>query len=211
LTAPSGYFATRFRPDPQRERVWRHIAAYLTRWIDPAASVLDVGAGHCSFVNAVQAGRRVAVDIHDPAPFAAPGVETLVARANELDGLEDTSFDVVFASNLLEHLERTEIVEALAEFKRILRPDGTLILIQPNFRLCANEYFDDYTHVTPLSDRSLVDLLGATGFLMLAVEPRFLPLTLRSRGARLAFLVPSYLRSPWRPCAKQMLVVCRAA
>jgi SAM-dependent methyltransferase len=191
--------------------VWQQIARYLSRWIDPASAVLDVGAGYCSFVNAVRADRRVAVDIRDPTPFARPGVECLTAPATDLDALADDTFDVVFASNLLEHLERVEIAGALAEFRRVLRPDGRLILIQPNFRLSASEYFDDYTHLTPLSDRSLVDLLAVNGFDAFVVQPRFLPLTLRSQGARLSFLVPFYLRSPWRPRAKQMLVVSRIA
>lgn len=117
------------------------------------------------------------------------------------------SFDVVFASNLLEHLSREEIRAALSEFHRVLRPDGRLILVQPNYRLRPGEYFDDYTHLTPLSDRSLVDLLRVARFEPVRVEPRFLPLTLRARGGGLAFLVPFYLRLPWRPLAGQMLIV----
>jgi hypothetical protein len=42
-----------------------------------------------------------------------------------------------------------------------------------------------------------------------AVFPRFLPLTLKSRGAGLTFLVPWYLRSPVKPMAGQMLLVAR--
>jgi protein phosphatase len=79
--------------------------------------------------------------------------------------------------------------------------------MQPNFRLCAKEYFDDYTHLTPLSDRSLGDLLTVAGFRVVHAEPRFLPLTLKGRGGNLTFLMPWYLRSPWRPLAGQMLFV----
>jgi len=167
-----------------------------------------VGAGYCSFVNAVRARRRVAVDLHDELErHAAPGVECVRASATDMRGLETRSFDVVFASNLLEHLSREDIKAALAEFHRLLADDGRLILVQPNYRLRPGEYFDDYTHITPLSDRSLVDLLQVAGFAPVRVEPRFLPLTLRSQGARLSFLIPLYLKLPWRPLAGQMLVV----
>ena len=37
--------------------------------------------------------------------------------------------------------------------------------------------------------------------------PRFLPLTVKSRMGGLTFLVPFYLRSPWRPMAGQMFVL----
>ena len=204
------YLRSRFTADPRRDAVWQRVVPYLSRWWDDGSAVLDVGAGYCSFINAVRAARRVAVDIHDELErHATPGVECVRASATDLGPIGTRSFDVVFASNLLEHLSREDIRAALAEFRRVLRPGGRLILVQPNFRLRPGEYFDDYTHLTPLSDRSLSDLLTVAGFEVVRVEPRFLPLTVRSRGGGLAFLVPLYLRLPWRPLAGQMLVVAR--
>jgi ubiquinone/menaquinone biosynthesis C-methylase UbiE len=184
---------------------------YLSRWWQEDDAILDVGAGYCSFINAVQARRRVAVDIHgELAQYAAPGVECVAASATDMRELATGTFDVVFASNLLEHLTREEISEALGEFRRVLRDEGRLLLVQPNFRLRPGEYFDDYTHITPLSDRSLCDLLRVAGFSIVRAEPRFLPLTVRSRAGGLSFLIPIYLRLPWRPMAGQMLVVARS-
>jgi SAM-dependent methyltransferase len=204
----SRYFETRFQHDQRRDRVWRRIASHLgRRWTEDAA-ILDVGAGYCSFINNVNGARRLAVDLHaDLERFAAPGVETRRLSATDLGPLEDASFDVVFASNLLEHLTREEIDKALAEFHRVLRPGGQVILLQPNYRLAYKEYWDDFTHVTPLSDRSLSDLLVAAGFELEDVRPRFLPFTLKGAGGSLWFLVPLYLRLPIRPLAKQMLIV----
>jgi ubiquinone/menaquinone biosynthesis C-methylase UbiE len=185
---------------------------YLSRWWRDDDAILDVGAGYCSFINAVTARRRVAVDIHDELQqYAEPGVECVRASATDMGELETGSFDVVFASNLLEHLTREDIGAALGEFQRVLADDGRLLLVQPNFRLRPGEYFDDYTHITPLSDRSLSDLLRVAGFSIVRTEPRFLPLTVRSRAGGLSFLVPFYLRLPWRPMAGQMLVVARSA
>jgi SAM-dependent methyltransferase len=207
------YLESRFTPDARRNTVWVHIVTYLQRWWNPeTAAILDVGAGYCTFVNNARGARRVAVDVHSRLrEHAAPGVETVQASASDLDLFPTGTFDVVFASNLLEHLTRDHIRRALEEFRRVLRPGGRLILIQPNFRLCAKEYFDDYTHVTPLSDRSLGDLLTVAGFRVIHTEPRFLPLTLKSRGGNLAFLIPLYLRLPWRPLAGQMLLVAEPA
>jgi SAM-dependent methyltransferase len=212
LTDQRAYLGSRFAPDRRREAVWRHVVPYLSRWWGDEDAVLDVGAGYCSFINAVSAARRVAVDIHDELEtYAAPGVECVRASASAMQVLDTGTFDVVFASNLLEHLSREDIRAALSEFQRVLRPGGRLILVQPNFRLRPGEYFDDYTHLTPISDRSLADLLTVTGFEIIRLEARFLPLTLRSRGGDLAFLVPLYLRLPWRPLAGQMLAVARRA
>jgi hypothetical protein len=63
--------------------------------------------------------------------------------------------------------------------------------------------------VSVWTDQSLGDFLRARGWTLEAVLPRFLPLILKSRGARLTFLVPCYLRSPVKPLAGQMLVVAR--
>ncbi|MEO5842888.1 MAG: class I SAM-dependent methyltransferase [Acidimicrobiales bacterium] len=202
------YFATRFTPDPRRRAVWRHIATYLQRWISPAADVLELGAGYCDFSNVVSAGSRTAVDVEPSfAKFADAGVVTAVGPCTDLSSFADASFDVVFASNLFEHLERGALLTTLGEIRRVLRSGGRLILVQPNFRLRPHEYFDDYTHVAVFTDRSLPDMLQANGFAREHVEARFLPLTLKSRLSFGHRLVPLYLRLPWRPLAGQMLVI----
>ena len=95
----------------------------------------------------------------------------------------------------------------LAEAARVLRPGGRLILLQPNFRLNPGSYFDDYTHVAIYTDRSLPDYLVSQGWRIVRKYPRFLPLTMKSKGSALTFLVPWYLRSPVKPLAGQMLVI----
>ena len=138
---------------------------------------------------------------------AGPGVTPEVGDCSDLRRFEDGSFDVVFASNLLEHLDRDLASRLLAESMRVLRPGGRLILMQPNFRLNPGRYFDDFTHVAIYTDASLADFLAAEGWTIETVLARFLPLTLKSRGSGLSFLVPWYLRSPVKPLAGQMLVV----
>lgn len=203
-----GYFETRLDENPNRDKVWQHICAYLTRWISPDAEVLELGAGWCDFANNVQARRVVAMDIDMTVKrAAAESVTAVVGDCTDLSGFGDDSFDVVFASNLLEHLERPAASLLLAGARRVLRPGGRLILVQPNFRLNPGGYFDDFTHVAIYTDRSIHDYLVAEGWDVPHLEPRFLPLTMKSRASGLTFLVPWYLRSPVRPLAGQMLVV----
>jgi SAM-dependent methyltransferase len=188
--------------------VWRHVTAYLQRWIGPTADVLELGAGYCDFSNTVAAGTRTAVDVEPGfVAFADAGVATVVGSCTDLSSFTDASFDVVFASNLFEHLDRGALLATLGEIRRVLRGGGRLILVQPNFRLRPHEYFDDYTHVAVFTDRSLPDMLEANGFTREHVDARFLPLTLKSRLSFGHRLVPLYLRLPWRPLAGQMLVI----
>lgn len=207
---PSAYYATRYTSDPNRGRVWGHVTRFLSRWIPAEAEVLELGAGYCDFSNAIAARHRVAMDIDNAvSAHAGPGVQAEVGDCSDLRRFESGSFDAVFASNLLEHLPMTTVVAMLKEIRRVLRPTGRLVLMQPNFRLRPREYFDDYTHVTVFSDRSLPDLLRAEGYEVIDVMPRFLPQSMKSRFAWASSLVPFYLRSPVKPLAGQMLVVAQ--
>src|SRR4051794_25491461 len=58
-----GYFETRLAQDANRAKVWKHLCAYLGRWIRPDAEVLELGAGWCDFSNNVTAKRVVAMDL----------------------------------------------------------------------------------------------------------------------------------------------------
>lgn len=208
----AGYFETRLAPTESRSAVWRHICRHLTRWIAPSSDVLELGAGWCDFANMVDARSVTAMDIDAVVERAAADhVRAVVGDCTDLSRFEDDSFDVVFASNLLEHLDQATAGRLLAESRRVLRRGGRLILLQPNFRLNPGRYFDDFTHVAIYTDQSLSDFLRSEGWETEHVAARYLPLTMKSRGAGLTFLVPWYLRSPVKPLAGQMLVVARAA
>jgi SAM-dependent methyltransferase len=205
---PGSYFETRYTPDPHRRAVWAYVVRYLEPWIPANGRLLELGAGYCDFSNSASAARRVAMDAAPSVvDHVEPGVEPEVGDCTDLGRFGDETFDVVFASNLLEHLTREQCTRLLHEARRVLVPGGRLILVQPNFRLRPGEYFDDYTHVQIFTDRSLPDLLVAEGYVIRRVEPRFLPLTMKSRFSALTFLVPLYLRSPVKPMAGQMLLV----
>ena len=95
---------------------------------------------------------------------------------------------------------------------RLLKAEGRLIVIQPNFRYASKQYFDDYTHRSTFTHVSLANLLRSKGLRMLRVEPRFLPYSMReSRLPVKPWLVRAYLRSPIRPLAGQMLLVAEKA
>ena len=204
------YYRTRFTALEARDRAWPVICQHLQRYVDADGVVLDLGAGYCSFINHISAQERHALDANpDLATRAAAGVHAHVGSCDDLSRFADAYFNVVFASNLLEHLTRAELDRTLAEIVRVLRPGGRLVLIQPNFRYCSREYFDDYTHQLVFSHVSLADLIDGSGFEIEDVRPRFLPLTFKSRLPSWRWLVYLYLRMPFRPFGKQMLIVGR--
>jgi cyclopropane fatty-acyl-phospholipid synthase-like methyltransferase len=213
--APAGqgaYHAVHLPEDPARGIVWRVIAEHLAPYIAPDARVLEIGAGYCDWINAVRAERRVAVDLWPGfARYCAASVEARVLDAStDLPSLGASAFDVVLASNVLEHFAPDAAAAMIADVAALLRPGGRFIVVQPNFRYAWRQYFDDYTHRAVFTDVSLPNLLRAQGFHIEVVRPRFLPYSMRR--ARLpirAWMVRAYLRSPIKPGAGQMLVIGR--
>jgi SAM-dependent methyltransferase len=206
------YHAAHLTPDPARAAVWGAIAAHLAPWIPHEAHVLEIGAGYCDWINQVQAARRVAVDVWpDVSRHAGPGVEALALdAASGLSALGDAAFHAVLASNVLEHFDPDTAAQVVADVRRLLKPGGRFVIVQPNFRYAWRRYFDDYTHRAIFTDVSLPALLRSRGYEVERVQARFLPYSMRGAGplAR-RWLVRAYLRSPVKPLAGQMLVVAR--
>jgi SAM-dependent methyltransferase len=211
--AYEGYHRTRFRHSGKRDVVWQVLwERYFSALVRPDSWVLDLGAGYGHFINRVQCARRFAVDHWEGLPgHLESGVEGVVGPVSDLGFLPDASLDLVLASNLFEHLERPELLATLAAVRRKLRPTGSLVALQPNYRFAYREYFDDYTHVAVFSDRSLADLLGAQGFRVVERHPRYLPLSVESRLPVSRALVRLYLASPIKPFGKQMLLRAQPA
>lgn len=206
-----GYFASRLEEDPRRAVLWATLcSSVFQRYVPQSGSVIELGAGRADFINHIVARRRIAVDVWPGlVDHVAPGVEAHVRNATDLGFLDAGSADLVFASNFVEHLERDEFQSTLEGVDRVLRDHGRLILVQPNFRTSYKRYFDDYTHVSVWSDVSIADFLAAHEFKVERLEPRFLPLTVKSRMPVHPLLIRLYLVSPIKPLAGQMLVVAR--
>ena len=211
-TGLKGLYRSRFSGEAeQRQEIWQVLCAqFFQRWVPEDAVVLDLAAGHCEFINHIRAGRRIAVDLNpDVALHAAAGVQTHVLRSDDLAGIEGQSVDVVFVSNFFEHITREAILATLVEVRRVLRPGGRLLVLQPNVRYCARDYWQFFDHITPVDDRALCEALEATGYHVILDIPRFLPYTTKSRLPSGPALVKLYLRVPlaWRVLGAQAFLV----
>jgi len=204
----AGYHDRYFVPDVRRKILWDTLVKYeFQKHIPPHAVVLDLGAGYGHFINAVQARRRIAVDIWPGLiDHLAPGVEALITDIAQLDAVADDSVDYVFSSNCFEHVPQQKFVDCLGQLRRKMRSGATLNILQPNFKYCAREYFDDYTHVSIYTEISLVDLLVASGFEIVRCLPRFMPFSIKTGLPVWPSLIRLYLASPFKPFGKQMFI-----
>lgn len=207
----SEYYGTRYTFDVGRARVWKAIAEYLQRFVgEEADSVLDLGSGYCDFINNIKAKKKFAVDQNPVAgQYAREDVNFFASSVTNLDVFDANSIDVLFASNLLEHLDDVEMARVVKELDRVLKNGARVILMQPNYRYAYREYFDDYTHKKVYTHVSLCDYFQANGYEAIRVIPKFLPFSLKSRLPKSYFLTKLYLHLPYKPMAKQMLLVFR--
>lgn len=211
---PASVYARRFAGDEEfRRAMWRVLAGWFSRWIPREATVVEIAAGHCEFINAVTAARRIAIDLNpETRTHAAEGVEVVTGDARDITAVREHSADVVFVSNFFEHLERPAILETMKAARRMLRPGGRLLVLQPNIRFTPRDYWMFFDHVTPIDDRALCEALELCGFGIELCIPRFLPFTTKSRLPKSAALLRLYLRLPvaWRVFGGQAFVVARA-
>jgi SAM-dependent methyltransferase len=210
---PARVYARRFAGDERfRGEMWRVLAAWLSRWIPHDAVIVEIAAGHCEFINAVNGARRIAVDINpETRRHAADGVEVVVGDARELSVLSEGTADVVFVSNFFEHLERSAILDTIRAVHRILKPGARFLILQPNIRFLARDYWMFFDHVTPIDDRALCEALELCGLSIETAIARFLPFTTKGKLPKSTRLLRLYLRLPlaWRLFGGQAFIVAR--
>ncbi|MEP7291080.1 MAG: methyltransferase domain-containing protein [Chloroflexota bacterium] len=210
----SQIYQERFTPEvhDDRMKLWKVLCEYwFQRYVPAGATVLDLAAGQCEFINQIQSAQKIAVDLNeDVRHFAAPDVRVVIAWSHDMQGVADESVDVVFVSNFFEHLpSKSAFLDTLREIRRVLKRQGKLLILQPNIRFLNGEYWDFVDHYLPLTDRTLVEALGLVGMQVDEVLPRFLPYTTRSAIPQHPLLVRLYLAVPLarRLMGKQAWVV----
>lgn len=207
-------YKTRFSDRREyRTRVWKVLVHYFNQWVPTGASVLDLGAGYCEFINQIDAAKKFAMDLNpDTATHAACGVQVLTQDCSQPWPLPDNSLDVVFTSNFLEHLpDKAAVGRTLFQAGRCLKPGGRILAMGPNIKYLLGEYWDFFDHFVELTELSLGEVLISNGFEIETQLARFLPYTMSHGFQYPLWIVRAYLALPvlWPLFGKQFLVVGR--
>lgn len=105
-------------------------------------SVLDFGCGTGDFLSLMQSNnwKSYGYEINDRARGLAKAKGLHIIE--DLNEVEDCFFDVITLWHVFEHLSDPD--ESILSFKRILKPNGTLIIAVPNFRSYDAQYYGKY-------------------------------------------------------------------
>ncbi len=192
--------------------LWRVLCEqFLQRYVHATDVVVDLGAGYGEFINHIRCAKKYAVDLNEETADALTSDVIFLKRPTvELSEIAEGSVDVVFASNLFEHLgSKEELLMTLHEVRRVLRAGGKLLILQPNIRYAYREYWDFLDHQLALSHESMREALELAGYTVLECRARFLPYTTKARLPQWPVLLRIYLWMPplhWM-LGKQMFLV----
>ncbi len=207
-------YSNRFDSKQRKAKIalWKVlIEGFLQKHVGQDSVILDIGGGYCEFINQVQAREKYLIDLNpDSKIFANPDIELLninILSLNE-QKLLTKRFDKIFISNFFEHLRnKEELIEVLGFCFNYLKPGGSLLIIQPNFKYSFKEYYDFIDHELPITDLSLQEVLETIGFTIHVLIPRFLPYSTKGRPAS-PELLRLYLKLPfmWKFLGGQMFI-----
>jgi SAM-dependent methyltransferase len=156
----------RFTPECVREIAYEHWHRYgwAARLVQ-GKRVLDAacGEGYGSHLLSQAASRVIGIDLDEGAikharrRYGSENLEFQCADCTRLP-LPDDSVDVVVSFETLEHLAEHD--QLLAEFRRVLAPDGFLLLSSPDRKTYSDESgYDNPFHVRELYRDELESLL----------------------------------------------------
>lgn len=105
----------------------------LINSVQPAkGSILDIGAGTGDFLSFVQQEGWQAIGVEPSEKAKAIAKKKGVSFVGNTSELENNSFDVISMWHVLEHVP--DLDSQIKELKRLLKPNGTLIIAVPNFK-----------------------------------------------------------------------------
>ncbi|MFP3041968.1 hypothetical protein LQZ19_09115 [Treponema primitia] len=194
-------YDNRFKANAKsKQKIWDVLCKhFFQRFIPEESCVLDIAAGNCEFINYIKAHEKIAFDRNsDIYRYADQDVRAINDNFFNMGKYIKKNIDIIFASNLLEHLDSKEqVLAAIKLCYDYLVYGGKLLILQPNIKYVKGAYWDFIDHKIPLTEKSLIEAGQLCGFSVSYVIARFLPYTTKSRMPQHPLLVFLYLKIPF--------------
>ena len=105
-------------------------------------SILDIGAGTGDFLSVVKENGWITIGVEPSDKAKAIAKNKGVAFVDQTSELENNSFDIITMWHVLEHVPNLD--NQLKELKRLLKPNGNLIIAVPNFKSFDAKHYGNF-------------------------------------------------------------------
>lgn len=203
-------YKRRFKDEQLRIDLWDVLVkSFFQKYIDPKDTVLDVPCGYAEFINTITCKKKLAIDINDKSAQKVNKDVTFYQASSTKLPLKPNSVDKIFVSNFFEHISHEDIANTIAEFMRVLKPGGRVLVLQPNIRFAFRNYWMFFDHTTPIDDRALDEIFSIKGFTPVMKILKFMPFTSSGRLPVNKTMVRIYLkiRPLWYIFGRQTFVI----
>ena len=145
----------------------KKLCAYLFQsfGFEKGMRMLEPGCGRGEFLKNFKDLGLDVVGV-DASPEAIAFVDGLDIKLCDIENeklpFNDNTFDVIYSKSFIEHLYYPE--KYLEEAYRVLKPNGILLTLVPDWESNYKIYFDDFTHRTPFTQMALTDAYKMYGF-----------------------------------------------
>ncbi len=104
--------------------------------------ILDIGAGVGDFLMTAKNDGWEIIGIEPSEKAKGIAIKKGVSFVNDVKEIESHSLDVITMWHVLEHVPNLE--EQITELKRMIKPNGTIIIAVPNFNSFDANYYGQY-------------------------------------------------------------------
>lgn len=114
----------------------------ITKLQSSKGVLLDIGAGTGDFLNVAKGSGWKIIGVEPNKKARSIATQKRIDLQNDTTGLENHCADVITMWHVLEHVPDLQL--QIIELKRLLKPEGTIVIAVPNYKSYDAEYYQNY-------------------------------------------------------------------